>query len=59
MGSLKDISTLAHEIGHAYHSWVMRDLSIFESNYPMTVAETASTFSETLLSERLVEKAQG
>lgn len=59
MGSLKDISTLAHEIGHAYHSWVMRDLSIFESNYPMTVAETASTFAETLLSERLVAKAQG
>lgn len=59
MGSLKDISTLAHELGHAYHSWVMRDLSIFESQYPMTVAETASTFAETLLSERLVAKAQG
>ncbi|MNJ92734.1 Oligoendopeptidase F, plasmid [compost metagenome] len=57
MGSMKDISTLAHELGHAYHNWVMRDMPLVQTYYPMTLAETASIFSETLLSERLFEKA--
>lgn len=58
MGSNSDISTLAHELGHAYHSWVMRDLPRTETHYPMTLAETASIFSETLLHDVLLEKAQ-
>lgn len=49
MGSFSDISTLAHELGHAYHSWVMRDLPQSQTNYPMTLAETASIFAETVL----------
>lgn len=57
MGSMKDVSTLAHELGHAYHSWVLRDLPMMQTHYPMTLAETASIFSETLLAERLFEKA--
>jgi oligoendopeptidase F len=57
MGSMKDISTLAHELGHAYHGWVLRELPRAQTEYPMTLAETASIFSETLLSERLFEKA--
>lgn len=58
MGSNSDISTLAHELGHAYHSWVMRDMPLAETRYPMTLAETASIFAETLLHDVLFEKAQ-
>ncbi len=58
MGSNSDISTLAHELGHAYHSWVMRDMPRSQTRYPMTLAETASIFSETLLHDVLLEKAQ-
>lgn len=53
MGSLQDVSTLAHELGHAFHSWVMRDIPFFETRYPMTLAETASIFSETALADEL------
>lgn len=54
-GSMGDLITLAHEIGHAYHSWVMRDLALEESGYSMTLAETASIFAETLVREYLFE----
>ncbi len=50
-GSLGDISTLAHEVGHAFHAEVMRDTRVFARQYPMTLAETASTFAESLLSD--------
>lgn len=58
MGSTQDVSTLAHELGHAYHSWVVRDLPHGEQNYPMTLAETASIFAETVLADELIRKAQ-
>ena len=58
MGSPQDISTLAHELGHAYHSWVMRDLPLAQRRYPMTLAETASIFAETVLSDTLLAQAQ-
>jgi Oligoendopeptidase F len=48
-GSMNHISTLAHELGHAYHSWVMRDLATIESSYPSTLAETASVYAEQVL----------
>lgn len=57
MGSFADTSTLAHELGHAYHSWVMRDLPLTQLNYPMTLAETASIFCETVLTDHLMETA--
>lgn len=53
MGSLQDVSTLAHELGHAFHSWIMRDIPFFETRYPMTLAETASIFAETALADEL------
>lgn len=40
--------TLAHELGHAFHSWVTRDLPQAQLSYPMNLAETASIFFETL-----------
>lgn len=58
MGSNNDVSTMAHEIGHAYHSWVMRDMSTYESQYTMSLAETASIFAEAVLHDAMIEKAQ-
>jgi len=57
-GSMHDVSTLAHELGHAFHSWVMRDLHEEERGYPMTLAETASIFAETVVSEALIKQAK-
>lgn len=58
LGSMNDILTLAHELGHAYHNWVMRDLSLSESRYSMTLAETASIFAETLVKDHLLKNAK-
>ena len=49
--TLGDVRTLAHEIGHAFHSYIMRDVRTLARSYPMTLAESASTFSEMLLTE--------
>lgn len=43
------VSTLAHELGHAYHDSVVMDLPMLLSDYPMTLAETASIFGETIV----------
>jgi oligoendopeptidase F len=55
-GTIKDILTLAHELGHAYHNWVMRDMPLTETMYPSTLAETASIFAETLMRDDLYSK---
>lgn len=54
-GSIGDILTLAHEVGHAFHSRVLKDVRSFSHLYPMTLAETASTFGEKLLMDGLLE----
>ncbi len=51
MGSMNDIRTLAHELGHAYHAWVQRDLPTAAMGSPMTLAETASVFAETAFAD--------
>jgi len=56
-GSLGDVSTLAHEVGHAFHAEVLRGTRILERQYPMTLAETASTFAEALLAEGMLANA--
>jgi oligoendopeptidase F len=56
-GSMKNIITLAHEIGHAYHSWVMRDLKLGQTFYSSPLAETASIFAETLVRENILNIA--
>jgi oligoendopeptidase F len=53
------MSTLAHELGHAYHSHVLRDRPFFLQDYPMNLAETASTFAEAVLNEELLKSARG
>eukprot|EP00456_Euglypha_rotunda_P018163 TRINITY_DN163_c0_g1_i1.p1 TRINITY_DN163_c0_g1~~TRINITY_DN163_c0_g1_i1.p1 ORF type:complete len:613 (+),score=155.05 TRINITY_DN163_c0_g1_i1:3648-5486(+) len=52
------MSTLAHELGHAYHSWVLRDQPTFLQDYPMNLAETASTFAEAVLGEQRYGRAR-
>lgn len=42
----RSLATLAHEFGHAYHGYVLRDEPAFVRHYPMTLAETASIFNE-------------
>lgn len=44
--SYDSLSTLAHELGHAYHGFVLKDVPPFAQHYPMTLAETASIFNE-------------
>ena len=55
--SADSMSTLAHELGHAYHSWVLRDQPVYLADYPMNLAETASTFAEAVLAEQRLERA--
>lgn len=56
-GSTSDVSTLAHELGHAFHSEVMKDLPVLNRSYAMNVAETASTFAETIIANATVANA--
>lgn len=48
-GTVHDMVTLAHEAGHAWHSCVLRPARTLASDYPMTLAETASNFAEMIL----------
>ncbi len=57
-GSASDTSTLAHELGHAFHSFVMKDLPTLNRSYAMNVAETASTFAENIISNANVANAK-
>lgn len=57
-GSMGNIMTLAHELGHAWHNWMMRDMPLMQTGYPMTLAETASIFAETLVRNALLQQAQ-
>lgn len=56
-GTASNVSTLAHELGHAYHQHVMNDLPGLNQEYAMNVAETASTFAEMIVSDAAVKQA--
>ena len=56
-GSMTNVLTLAHELGHAWHNWMMRDLPRYKTYYSMTLAETASIFGETLVRDALLAQA--
>jgi oligoendopeptidase F len=53
--TLGDLSTLAHELGHAFHGKLMADMRTWSRRYPMTLAETASTFAEQLVIDAVLE----
>ncbi|WP_079509829.1 M3 family oligoendopeptidase [Mesobacillus jeotgali] len=57
-GTPSNVSTLAHELGHGFHTYAMRDLHLLNRNYAMNVAETASTFAEMIVSDASVKNAQ-
>ena len=48
-GSFSNMTTLAHELGHGYHGFNLKDETILNSSYPMPIAETASIFCETIV----------
>lgn len=52
-----DVVTLAHELGHGYHGECLKNESILNSDYPMPIAETASTFCETIVKKAAVKSA--
>ncbi len=48
-GSFSNMTTLAHELGHAYHGYCLRNEKLLNSSYTMPIAETASIFCETIV----------
>ena len=55
--SADSTSTLAHELGHAYHTFVLRQQPLPLRSYPMNLAETASTFAEAVLGEQRLKES--
>lgn len=51
------VSTIAHELGHAYHDYVTRELPALLRHYPMTLAETASIFSQFVVFQGALKEA--
>lgn len=56
-GSLDSVFTLAHELGHAYHNHCLRHQPMLLRDTPMTLAETASIFCETIVTEAALTAA--
>lgn len=54
-GNYNDVNILAHEIGHAYHSSNLYNETMLNTEYPIPIAETASIFCETILSNELLK----
>ncbi len=52
----RDVLTLAHELGHGLHAYLARDQGVFHQTTPLTLAETASVFGETVTFGRLLEE---
>ena len=53
----RDVTTLAHELGHGIHQYLAADQGVFHQSTPLTVAETASVFAEELVFGRLLAQA--
>ncbi len=56
-GNFSSVSTVAHELGHAWHAEVLKNDSHIHQDYPMTLAETASIFSEILIFDTAIKNA--
>jgi oligoendopeptidase F len=55
-GRRRDVLTLAHELGHGLHAYLAREQGAFHQTTPLTLAETASVFGETVTFGRLLEE---
>ena len=56
-GTLGDVTTLAHETGHAWHGHLLRTMRPWAQGYPMPLAETASIFAEHILAEGIYARS--
>jgi oligoendopeptidase F len=54
-GNLRDVSTVAHELGHGVHQYLARERGYFNSDTPLVMAETASVFAELLVFHRQLD----
>jgi oligoendopeptidase F len=54
----RDVLTMAHELGHGLHAALAQPQGVFHHSTPLTLAETASVFGETLVFERMLEEAR-
>lgn len=52
----RDVLTLAHELGHGLHAYLSRDQGVFHQSTPLTLAETASVFGETVTNNALLTR---
>jgi oligoendopeptidase F len=52
----RDVLTLAHELGHGVHAYLSREQGVFHQSTPLTLAETASVFGETVTNAALLER---
>ena len=57
-GSLSDVQTLAHELGHAYHGQVIQENAPLNRDYPMPLAETASILCQTLMAKKMISEME-
>ena len=55
-GERRSVLTLAHELGHGLHGALAQDLGLLNARTPLTLAETASVFAETIVFGRLLEQ---
>src|SRR5690625_5947261 len=53
-GKIRDVQTLAHELGHGVHQYLSRKQGVLQAGTPLTTAETASVFGEMLFFRRLL-----
>ncbi|MDY4077521.1 MAG: M3 family oligoendopeptidase [Clostridium sp.] len=56
-GSFSDVVTMAHELGHGFHGECLKNEKILNFDYPMPIAETASTFCETIIKTAAIKDA--
>ena len=55
--SFSDVVTMAHELGHGFHGECLKDESVLNTEYPMPIAETVSTFCETIVKKAAIKEA--
>jgi oligoendopeptidase F len=57
-GNLRDVSTVAHELGHGIHQYLAKEKGYFNSDTPLVLAETASVFAELLIFHKQLERLE-